>query len=37
MLVNLREIGVVEFLEVIRDGNFDEVSLRFISLIKVEI
>lgn len=37
MLANPRETGVVEFLEAIRDGNLDEVSLRFISLIKAKI
>ena len=37
MLANPRETGVVEFLEAIRDGKLDEVSLRFISLIKTEI
>ena len=37
MLANPRETGVVEFLEAITDGKLDEVSLRFISLIKTEI
>ena len=37
MLANPRETGVAEFLEAIRDGKLDEVSLRFISLIKTEI
>ena len=36
MLANPRETGVVEFLEAITDGKLDEVSLRFISLIKTE-
>lgn len=34
MLANPRETGVVEFLAAIREGNLDEVSLSFISLIK---
>ena len=37
MLANPRETGVVEFLEAITDGKLDEVSLRFISLVKTEI
>ena len=37
MLANPRETGVVEFLEAIGDGKLDEVSSRFISLIKAEI
>ena len=37
MLANPRETGVVEFLEAITDGKLDEVSSRFISLIKTEI
>ena len=37
VLANPRETGVVEFLAAIREGNLDEVSLRFMSLIKAEI
>lgn len=37
VLANPRETGVVEFLAAIREGNLDEVSLRFISLISAEI
>ena len=36
MLANPRETGVAEFLEAIRDGKLDEVSLRVISLIETE-
>ena len=37
VLANPRETGVVEFLAAIREGNLDEVRLRFMSLIKAEI
>ena len=37
VLANPRETGVVEFLAAIGEGNLDEVSLRFMSLIKAEI
>ena len=36
VLANPRETGVVEFLAAIREGNLDEVRLRFMSLIKAE-
>ena len=37
VLANPRETGVVEFLAAIGEGNLDEVSLRFMSLIKAAI
>lgn len=37
VLANPRETGVVEFLTAIREGNLDEVSFSYISLIETEI